>query len=99
MKRISLLLWAVLFYAAIPLLATSDYHVQLATQLLIFSILFIGVDIAVGHAGLVSVAHGALFGVGAYATAILTVDHGVSFWWSLPASIAAAVVCGLVIHD
>lgn len=97
MKRVPLLLWALLFYAVVPLLARSDYHVQLATQLLIFSILFVGVDIAVGHAGLISVAHGALFGVGAYATAILTVDHGVEFWLTLPASVVAAALCGLVI--
>lgn len=97
MKRTSMLLWALLFYAAVPLLATSDYHVQLATQLLIFSILFVGVDIAVGHAGLISVAHGALFGIGAYATAIMAVDHGVGFWLTLPVSVLAAALCGLVI--
>ncbi len=97
MERKSLLVWLVVFFVLVPFFSGSDYHLQLATQLLIFVILFIGVDIAVGHAGLVSVAHGALFGVGAYATAVLTVDHGFNFWWSIPVGIALAALFGLLI--
>jgi branched-chain amino acid transport system permease protein len=97
MERKSLWVWLIVFFALVPLFSGSDYHLQLATQLLIFVILFIGVDIAVGHAGLVSVAHGALFGVGAYATAILTVDHGLNFWLSIPVGIALAAIFGLLI--
>lgn len=97
MERKSLLVWLVVFFAIVPFFSGSDYHLQLATQLLIFVILFIGVDIAVGHAGLVSVAHGALFGVGAYATAVLTVDHGLNFWLSIPAGIVLAAIFGLLI--
>lgn len=90
--------WVWLFaFMVIPLILSSGYHVQLATQLLIFVILFIGVDIAVGHAGLVSVAHGALFGIGAYVAAILTVDHAWPFFGVLPVAAIVAGLFGLVI--
>jgi branched-chain amino acid transport system permease protein len=52
-------------------------------------------DIAVGHAGLVSVAHGALFGLGAYVTGILTVDMGWGFWSTLPVAVLVGALMGL----
>jgi branched-chain amino acid transport system permease protein len=82
------LAWVLVGLAAlvlVPVVFDSPYHLQILTQLLIWAVLFIGLDIAVGHAGLVSVAHGALFGLGAYVTGILTVDMGWGFWSTLPA--------------
>lgn len=97
MEKKSLFFWVALFFVAVPLASQSDYHLQLATQLLIYAILFVGVDIAVGHGGLISVAHGALFGVGAYSTAILSTAYGVNFWLSIPIAIAVAALLGLLI--
>lgn len=97
MEKKSLLLWIPLFFLVIPFASQSDYHLQLATQLLIYTILFVGVDIAVGHGGLISVAHGALFGVGAYTTAILATAYGVNFWLSIPFAIAVSSMLGLLI--
>lgn len=88
--------WLLLFLV-IPFVMNSGYHIQLATQLIIFVILFVGVDIAVGHAGLVSVAHGALFGIGAYVAAILTVDYAWPFFLTLPFAAVIASLFGLVI--
>ena len=95
-ERRSLWFW-LLFFLVVPQVLSSGYHVQLATQLLIFVILFVGVDIAVGHAGLVSIAHGALFGIGAYTTAILTADHAWPFIATLPVAAIIACILGLVI--
>lgn len=90
--------WVWLFlFLIVPLVLSSGYHVQLATQLLIFVILFVGVDIAVGHAGLVSVAHGALFGIGAYVASILTVDYAWPFFATLLFAAIVASLFGLVI--
>jgi branched-chain amino acid transport system permease protein len=83
--------------ATLPLVLQSPYYLQILTQLLIYSILFIGLDVAVGHAGLVSMAHGALFGVGAYTTGVLTVSYGWSFWSTIPLAIVAAAVLGLLV--
>lgn len=92
--------WAVLgviLLFLVPAMTSSGYYLQLAAQLLIFSILFIGLDIAVGHAGLASVAHGALFGVGAYTTAILATKAGWAFWPTVPVAIVIAAVLGLIV--
>lgn len=95
-EKLSILIWLLIFSIA-PIALNSGYHIQLVTQLLIFTILFIGVDIAVGHAGLISIAHGALFGIGAYATAVLSVDHNWPFSSTLPIGILLAAILGLII--
>lgn len=94
------LIWmtiGVVFLVLLPLVFSSAYHVQILTQLLIWAVLFIGLDIAVGHAGLVSVAHGALFGLGAYVTGILTSDVGWGFWATVPVGILLGGLVGLCI--
>lgn len=87
----------VIILLVLPLTASSSYSLQILTQLLIFSILFMGLDIAVGQAGLASVAHGALFGVGAYSAGILTVKAGWGFWASVPIAIIVAGFLGLLV--
>lgn len=92
------LAWLVLGTAVLsilPVIFTSPYYIQILTQLLIWAVLFIGLDIAVGHAGLVSVAHGALFGLGAYATGILTAEAGWGFWATVPVAMLVGGLVGL----
>lgn len=52
-----------------------------------------GLNILTGYTGQISLGHGAFMGVGAYASAILTMKLGLSFWVALPLSglVAAAV--------
>jgi branched-chain amino acid transport system permease protein len=45
---------------------------------------------------MVNFAQGAFFGVGAYVSALLSVNYGVSFWISLPAGILMAGLFGLI---
>ncbi|MBS1886456.1 MAG: branched-chain amino acid ABC transporter ATP-binding protein/permease [Actinobacteria bacterium] len=72
------------------------------THLLILTLLAIG--LAVSYRPLllahqVSLAHGALYAIGAYGFAILGVDHGVSFWLAIAAggvfAVAASIVIGI----
>jgi branched-chain amino acid transport system permease protein len=51
--------------AALPL-ALTPYQTGLATQVLIFGILAMSIDLLAGFAGRTSLAHGAIFGVAAY---------------------------------
>src|ERR1700722_5246028 len=56
-----------------------------------------GLAILFGQAGIMSVGHAALMGVGAYTGAILARDLNMNFWEGFPfAAIAAAAVAGLV---
>jgi ABC-type branched-subunit amino acid transport system permease subunit len=49
-----------------------NYLIHLLTSLSIFGLLALSLDLVVGYAGLLALAHGAFFGVGAYATALIT---------------------------
>jgi branched-chain amino acid transport system permease protein len=66
-----------------------DYIANIAIITLIYIILTISLDLLVGHLGLVSLAHAAVFGIGSYATAILTVHIG---WGWFPAALAAILI-------
>ena len=48
----------------------------LLTQILIFGLLALAVDLLLGHAGLFSVCHASFFAVSAYTVAILQVRYG-----------------------
>src|SRR5258706_14592605 len=68
-----LILAAVLLVAA-PLVV-SAYWVGLLTQMLIFAILAMSLDILLGYTGLPSLGHAGIFGVAAYAVAVLSTRY------------------------
>jgi branched-chain amino acid transport system permease protein len=67
----------------------NSYALFIATQLGIYMIAAIGLNLLSGYAGQVSLGHAAFVAIGAYSVALLTVDHHWSFW------AAAAVGMGL----
>jgi branched-chain amino acid transport system permease protein len=58
----------------------------------IYAIAALGLSLFMGYAGQISIGHSAFFGIGSYATAILTVTYGVP---SLLALVAAGTAAGL----
>ncbi|HSV80839.1 MAG TPA: branched-chain amino acid ABC transporter ATP-binding protein/permease [Ramlibacter sp.] len=80
---------ALLLLAASAVSATSSYYLLLMTFAGIYVVAGMGLNLLTGYAGIVSVAHGALICIGAYATAITTVKFGWSFW---PAALLSAAV-------
>src|SRR5512138_2193371 len=54
-----------------------------------------GLNILTGYTGQISLGHGAFMGVGAYASAILTMKLGLSFWVALPLSGLVAALVGM----
>lgn len=71
-----------------------DYLVHLATLIGIYGILGLSLNLLVGFTGLISVAHAAFYGLGAYATALLMVEQGVNFFLAWPAAILLAMLAG-----
>ncbi|MGC9968378.1 MAG: branched-chain amino acid ABC transporter permease [Minisyncoccia bacterium] len=59
------------------------YLIHILILFCIYAILALGLNLVVGYTGLVSIMHAAFFGVGAYATAILTVDYHANFFLSV----------------
>ena len=60
-----------------------DYLLHLFIMFAIFAILGVSLNLLVGYTGLLSVTHAAFYGVGAYATAIITTKFGVNFFLSV----------------
>jgi branched-chain amino acid transport system permease protein len=70
-KRVFILLLVLL--AAVPLLG-HEHVTRLATTMLIFAIATLSLDLLVGYGGMISFGHGAFYGIGAYATAVLALQ-------------------------
>ena len=85
MKK-SFLLFAV-FMAALPLLPTPEFWITLANYIGLYSIVALGLVLLTGVAGLTSFGQAAFVGLGAYATAYLTTQLGMSPWLGLAAGI------------
>ena len=73
-------------------LISGPFWITLVTQMLIFGLLALSIDLLLGHTGLYSLCHGAFFAVAAYTTAILQVRHGVSTALAAPAGILAGTL-------
>jgi len=68
----------------------------LVTQMYVFGLLALSVDLLLGHAGLFSLCHASFFAVAAYTTAILQVRHAVPTSLAAPAGLLAGTVLALV---
>ena len=90
--------YVVLIAAALaPLVVRNEYYLQILTQGYILAISACGLNVIVGLAGQLSLAHAAFFGIGAYAVALLATKAGVAFWFGLPAGMLLCAVAGYVI--
>ncbi len=67
-----------------------EYLINLAILFLIYAILGLSLNLVVGYTGLISTAHAAFYGIGAYATALLLSDYHLNFFLSLAIGMVAA---------
>ncbi|MGM4903410.1 branched-chain amino acid ABC transporter permease [Tardiphaga sp. 866_E4_N2_1] len=81
--------------ATLPLVLSS-YQVGLATEVLIFGILAMSIDILAGFAGRTSLGHGAIFGVSTYVVVYLSAQTEISPWLALFAGVIAATAAAVV---
>jgi len=85
---------ALVSLTVLPFILTA-YGLSLLTQILIFGIFALSLDILIGYTGLVSFNHATFLGVGAYSVGIL-VTHGWSnFWLTSLAGITTALLLAL----
>ncbi len=92
---VTLLACAVL--AAASLLIDDRYVISILQLTLIYAIVALSVDLLLGYAGLLSVAHGALFGFAMYTIAILTTRYSVSYWVALPSAVLLDCAVGALL--
>jgi branched-chain amino acid transport system permease protein len=68
---------AVLALIAVPYAIREVYYVNIASQILLYAVFALGLNVLVGYAGLVSLGHAGLFGVASYVIAYLVgAGHG-----------------------
>lgn len=64
-----------------------DYILHILIMVGIYSIVAMSLNLLAGYTGLISVAHAAFYGIGAYTTALLALKVGLPFWINIPAGI------------
>ena len=82
---------ALVLLAGVPLLG-SPYLIDVATEILIYALFALSLNVIIGYSGNVSFGHAAYFAIGGYTNAILLTTHG----WPLIASFAAGMLAAMV---
>jgi len=77
--------------------SASPYLLRVATTVIVYTCLAIGLNLILGYCGLVSFGHAAFFGVGAYTVALLMLDRGWSYLPALAVGVVLALVAGAVV--
>ena len=90
--------WTLLIFLAALILPWigSRYDTFLGTQIAIYALFAMSLNLLLGTTGLVSFGHAAYFGIGSYGCGILMKTLGVPFWLAFPAAGLIAAAFGLV---
>ncbi|MBN8477416.1 MAG: branched-chain amino acid ABC transporter permease [Burkholderiales bacterium] len=75
----------------------NTYHIHLLVICILYSVLTIALNFQLGSANIPNFATGATYGIGAYSSALLALNHGWNFWATLPVAALAATVFGFAI--
>jgi len=80
---------------ALPFVASS-YHTFQFTQVIVYAIALMGLNLLTGYNGQISLGHGAFYAIGAYVTAILVSKFDVPYWATVPAAGAVCLGAGFL---
>jgi branched-chain amino acid transport system permease protein len=87
---------ALLLLLTIPHLLPGKYLLQLVHLGLISLIVVVGLNYITGYCGQINFGQAAFWGIGAYVTAISTMN-GISFWLAIPLAAVATGLCSLLL--
>ena len=91
---IGILLAAMLVF---PLMGFSQYVYRIAVVSVLYAILAMSLNLIAGVAGQISLGHIAFYGIGAYTSALLCVNFGISVWVGILAAFVVSMLFGLLI--
>jgi len=77
----------------VPYVVTDTYRMSIVLDATLLSLMAIGIGFLARHLGLISLGHGAFFGVAAFAVGVATTNWG----WSPSAAVGFGVVAGTVV--
>jgi branched-chain amino acid transport system permease protein len=81
----------------LPLIIRDNYVQRLVIMVGVYSILALSLNLVAGYTGQLSIGHAAFYGIGAYVSAILSIEMHIPFWFALPIAGVVAAALGLVV--
>jgi len=87
-------------FAVYPLVVDSDYLMQVGIDTLVFVLLALGLNVAVGWVGLLDLGYVAFFGLGAYLYAAVASEYAGRYWeaqYAIPLIAFTAALAGLLL--
>jgi branched-chain amino acid transport system permease protein len=97
MRSVTVRILVLVLLVAVPFIQPNTYWQHVFGVALIGAILALGLQLLVGMAGLLSLGQGAFYGVGAYVSAVLTLNFGVPFGLAFLAAGVAAAISSLLL--
>lgn len=74
-----------------------EYILHLFILICFYTLLSQSLNLSAGFTGLISLAHAGFYGIGAYTTAILSIQFGVSFWLSIPLAMLISATIAFIV--
>ena len=74
----------------------SKFQTFQATQVMVYAIAILGLNLLTGYNGQISLGHGAFYAAGAYSAAILIDQGGVPYWAATPVAAAVCFAAGFL---
>lgn len=74
-----------------------EYLLHILILICIYCIVGISLNLVAGYTGLISIAHAAFYGIGAYTAALLSLRFGFNFLIAIPAAVVVAAILGFII--
>jgi branched-chain amino acid transport system permease protein len=97
-KHFLIILIALFLVGAVMPALLKKYHLNMLTEIIIFSLYAVSYNLLLGYAGLLSFGHAMFFGLGAFMTAVSIIHiPGLSLWNAILIGLMTTVVAGFVI--
>lgn len=97
-KYFLIILIALFLVGAVMPALLKKYHLNMLTEIIIFSLYAVSYNLLLGYAGLLSFGHAMFFGLGAFMTAVSIIHiPGLSLWNAILIGLMTTVVAGFVI--
>ena len=94
-RRIGIAVAVVAAAAVLPFFL-SGFRLFQFTQVFIYAISLMGLNLLTGYNGQISLGHGAFYALGAYTTAVLIDHFGVAYGWTIPVAGLLCLVVGFL---
>jgi branched-chain amino acid transport system permease protein len=81
----------------LPAVIKNPYYLSVIIMIGFYSIIVIGLNLVLGNTGQISLGQSGFFGIGAYASAVYSVDFGLSVWLAMLFAGVTAALFGYVV--